>query len=102
MNIDFSSIQNNDISKMDNLKDRVNRDKNSEELKKSCQDFESIFVNQLMKSMRNTVQKTGFITGGRGEEIFQSMLDEEYSNEISKSGKMGLAEVLFRELSKKI
>ncbi|MCK9223726.1 MAG: rod-binding protein [Candidatus Muirbacterium halophilum] len=102
MNIDFSSLQNNDITKMDNLKDRFTRDNSDEKLKKSCQDFESIFVNQLMKSMRSTVQKTGFISGGRGEEIFQSMLDEEYSNEISKSGKMGLAEIMFKELSKKL
>ena len=56
----------------------------------------------MMKSMRNTIQKTGFISGGRGEEIFQSMLDEEYASQISKSGKMGLSDMLFRELSRNL
>lgn len=102
MNIDFSSLQDTDNSRIENLKGKVSRHSDKEALKKSCEDFESVFVNQMMKSMRNTVQKTGFISGGRGEEIFQSMLDEEYASQISKSGKMGLSDMLFRELSRKL
>ena len=34
-------------------------------LRQACQDFESIFVKQMLDSMRKTVQKTGLTDGGK-------------------------------------
>ena len=37
-------------------------------LEKACSEFESLFMNLVMKQMRKTVVKSGFIDGGMGEE----------------------------------
>ncbi len=70
-------------------------------LKAACQEMESLFINHLFKEMRATINKSGFISGGRAEDIFTSMHDVELSRKISTSGGIGLAEILFEQLSGK-
>ena len=70
-------------------------------LKAACQEMESLFVNYLFKEMRATIDKSGFISGGRAEEIFASMRDVELSRKISASRGIGLSEILFEQLSGK-
>lgn len=48
-------------------------------IKQAAEDFESLFLNIVLKSMRDTVQKSGLIDGGNAEEIYSSMLDDEYA-----------------------
>lgn len=67
-------------------------------LKTACSDFESIFMHQLLKEMRKTVQKTGMVHGGQAEEIFSDMLDQERA----KTMTIGLEEILFMQLSRSI
>ncbi len=70
-----------------------------ERLKKACLELESVFWNQLLKAMRNTIQHGGFIGKGPGEELFMELLDQEYSAMIPSAQKNGLAEQLYRQLS---
>ena len=69
-------------------------------LRKSAKDFESIFVNMMLKSMRSSVQKSGFIDGGNAEEIYRGMLDQEYSQMMSKTDRIGLASTIERQLAR--
>ena len=69
-------------------------------LRKKCFEFESILFYSMLKTMRKTIQKTGFLYGGNAEEIYTSMLDQEYAKEISKITKTGLAESLYNQLSR--
>jgi flagellar protein FlgJ len=71
------------------------------QLKAACQEMESLFVNHLFKELRATVDKSGFISGGRAEEIFTSMLDVELSRKISATRGIGLSEILFEQLRDK-
>ena len=48
---------------------------NVDAIKKLSDEFEGIFLEIVLKSMRDTVDKSQFIDGGNGEQIFQSMLD---------------------------
>jgi Rod binding domain-containing protein len=48
--------------------------------------------------MRATVHKSGFISGGRAEEIYTSMMDAETANTISTRGGIGLAQLLLQQL----
>jgi hypothetical protein len=48
--------------------------------------------------MRATIHKSGFISGGRSEEIYTSMLDAETANKISARGGIGLAQMLLHQL----
>ena len=36
-------------------------------------DFEALFVDMLLRSMRKTVMKSGLIDGGNAEDIYQGM-----------------------------
>lgn len=69
-------------------------------LYQQCSEFESIFVNMMLKAMRATVDKSGLIDGGQTEDIFSDMLYEEYSKTMSKSAGFGLADAVYVELSR--
>lgn len=87
------TLQNNRIKELPE-----NKKKELAKLKSACADFESIFMQQMLKEMRKTVKKTGMVHGGQAEEIFSDMLDEERS----KTMEIGLGDILFMQLSKAI
>jgi flagellar protein FlgJ len=70
-------------------------------LREAAQNFESVFLHQLVKMMRATVEKSGLISGGRAEEIFQDMLDEQYAGALGKNSNLGLADMIYKELKGK-
>ncbi|MCX6107114.1 MAG: rod-binding protein [Proteobacteria bacterium] len=61
-------------------------------IKQAAEDFESLFLNIVLKSMRDTVQKSGLIDGGNAEEIYSSMLDDEYAKMMAAQRHTGLAD----------
>ena len=71
------------------------------QLRDACREMESLFINYLFKEMRATIDKSDFISGGRAEEIFTSMLDVEHSRNISTAGGIGLAAILLKQLGGK-
>ena len=73
---------------------------NDAELEKACQEMESIFLNFLLKEMRNTIHKSEFISGGTAENIYTGMLDAELSKIISERGGIGLSKILQDQLGK--
>jgi flagellar protein FlgJ len=74
--------------------------KSDPKLEAACRDMESLFLTHLLKEMRKTISKSGFISGGRAEEIFTSMLDVELSKRMSEAGGIGLSSLLFQQLGK--
>jgi flagellar protein FlgJ len=69
---------------------------------KQCQNFESVFMGILIGSMRKTVQKNEIFSGGRGEEVFQNMLDTQFAENISKNGEgIGIAKMLYETFAKR-
>lgn len=73
-----------------------------ENLKKVSQEFESFLIYYMLKEMRKTVPQNSLLNGGRAEEIFQGMLDEQLSLQMSKAGGIGLAPMLYQQLSRYI
>ena len=69
-------------------------------LKQACSDFQAIFVKQMLDSMRKTVNKTGLLDGGQAEKIFEDMLYDEYAQKISKTGDLGLDDMMYQQLSR--
>ena len=65
---------------------------------KVSQDFEALFVGLMMKSMRATVGKDKLTGGGHGEEVYRSMLDQEYAAAAAKRGSLGLAPIIERDI----
>jgi len=73
-------------------------DKQRSQAKKVAQDFEAMFVGMMIKSMRDTVPKDTLTGGGHGEEIYRSLLDQEYAAASVKRGGMGLARQIEKEI----
>lgn len=73
--------------------------KKDADLKKVAGQLEGVFVQQLFKAMRDTVpQQEGFVSGGSGEDIFTSLMDEHLAAETPKHWEGGLGEALYRQL----
>lgn len=68
--------------------------------KKVSREFEAMFVGMMLKSMRETVGKDKLTGGGHGEEMFRSLLDQEYASEAARSGSIGLAQSIEKELTR--
>jgi len=70
----------------------------SPKLQAACQDMESLFLSYLLKEMRATVNKSGFISGGKAEEISTSLVAVELSKKMSTAGGIGLSPILLKQL----
>jgi len=67
--------------------------------KKVSQDFEALIVGMMVKSMRATVGKDKLTGGGHGEEVYQSMLDQEYAAaSVKRGGGLGLAKIIEKDI----
>jgi len=67
-----------------------------------CVEAESLFVSKMLKEMRKTVPKGDFLHGGFAEEIFEDMLYDEYSLQMSRNANLGLAKMMYEELSRRV
>lgn len=66
-------------------------------LKKAAEQFEAVFLNMVMKSMREATPEFNPFDSEQSK-MFRSMLDQEMVQSLSKKG-IGLADVLVRQLS---
>jgi peptidoglycan hydrolase FlgJ len=74
-------------------------EKQRHQAKKVSQDFEALFVGMMMKSMRGTVGKDKLTGGGHGEEIYRSMLDQEYAAvSVKRGGGLGIAKMIEKDI----
>ncbi|MDO8587053.1 MAG: rod-binding protein [Armatimonadota bacterium] len=76
----------------------VTANKDDAALKKACGEFESLLVAQILHKMRDTVPKSDLFGSREKEAIFQSMLDDETAKQLSNSGTLGIADLLYQQL----
>ena len=71
----------------------------AESVRAAAQQFESLFTNMLLKSMRSA----GFgdsLTGGSDVEFYQGMFDQQLAVQLSKGKGLGLADMLVQQLTR--
>ncbi|MBA3023895.1 MAG: flagellar assembly peptidoglycan hydrolase FlgJ [Gammaproteobacteria bacterium] len=66
-------------------------------LKAVAQQFETVFLNMMLKTMREATPQDGMMDSEQTK-MFTGMLDQQLAQEMSKRG-VGLAEVMMRQLS---
>lgn len=69
-------------------------------LRQACKDMESVFMGQLLKSMRSTVNKTDLFGSDKEEGMFQDMMDDEIAKRASDQKGVGIADMLYNQLSR--
>ena len=67
------------------------------DLRKAANEFEVLFMQQVMKSMRNNSFDAGLVQKSEGEKVFESMLDEQYAKLSTQSGGLGLGEIIYQQ-----
>jgi Rod binding domain-containing protein len=70
--------------------------------KKVAQQFEGVLMSQMLNDMFAGVKTDGMFGGGAGEEMFRSLMIDEYAKQITKQGSgLGLANTVTQELLKR-
>lgn len=87
----------NKLSVANKAKGKQDLNQNKQELKEACQHFEAIFLNQMLEQMQKTVPD-GYLKKSSTEKMYQSMLNEKLAENMSKSGGIGLSEILYKQL----
>ena len=67
-------------------------------LKKTCAEFESIFITYMLKSMSTTMDDDPLLGNDNESKIIKAMFNENLAQEISRGGGMGLGSMLFERL----
>jgi len=68
--------------------------------KKAAEQFEGVFITQFLGEMFSGISTDGPTGGGQGEEMFRSLLMDEYGKQITAQGGFGLSSAIQRELLK--
>lgn len=67
-------------------------------LRVAAQEFEAVFIHQMLKTMRWSLPVGGPLAPGSGQKMYQDMLDDEMARSMARGGGLGLADVLVRDL----
>lgn len=87
-------------ARLEKATQNVKDDKQKAKLKDACQQMEAVFLNMMWSRMRATVPKSSLFGEDTNEEdIIHSMLDSEMTKNMAKAGGIGLADMLYRQLS---
>jgi len=87
------------LNKQNKIEQQAKQIDKKSNLYKVCQDFEAIFIKQMLNVMRKTINKTGLLDGGYAEEIFEDMLYDEYAKKMAENAQFGLSDKLYNQLA---
>lgn len=73
-------------------------DQDLNRLEETCCELESIFIYYLLKEMRATVPKSDYFGGGKKEEMYTSILDQQLAKEIASKRELGISSALLEQL----
>lgn len=73
--------------------------RNNAAVDKAAEDFEAVFLAQMLQHMFKGVDPDP-MTDGPGEDIYQSMMIDEYGKILARSGGIGVADHVKREMLK--
>ena len=63
-------------------------------------EYEQVFIAQFLGSMFASLPTDGITGGGTGEEMFRSLMTQQYAKSLSQRGGFGLANAIQAELIK--
>lgn len=68
--------------------------------REAAEQFEAVFISQMLAPMFESVPTDGIMGGGEAEGMYRSLMVNEYGKSIVKSGGIGIADNLYREILK--
>ena len=85
-----------DLSGLNDLK-RASRDDPNAAIDKVAKQFESMFIQMMLKSMRDALPKEGLFSSN-DMDTYTEMADQQIAVNLAESGGIGLADVIARQL----
>ena len=67
-------------------------------VRRVAEEFEAVFIAQMMAPMFEGLETDELFGGGPGEDIYRSILVEEYGKSIARAGGIGLSDAIQREI----
>ena len=86
-----------DFNALTRLKGEAAQDP-SKAIRKTSEQFEAYFIQQMMKTMRESIEKSDLVEGGNMDQ-YQDLMDKELSLEMVKRGGMGVADMMERQMT---
>ncbi len=68
------------------------------QLRATAREVESIFLQQMLKTMRQAFPSGRAPLSGTGQRVYQEMMDEHMGRALAKGGGIGLADLLVRDV----
>ena len=87
---------NGQAQRMRSVPSNINMDK----LKETAQEFEATFLSQMMSHMFAGIETDPLTGGGEAEDIYRSMMVDEYGKLIARSGGIGVADHVMQQFVK--
>lgn len=81
-------------SDLENLQKRLNnpQDMQMERTRAAAEEFEAVFLSQMLGHMFSGIEVDPMFGGGNGEEMFKGMMVEEYGKQLASTGGIGIAD----------
>ena len=80
------------LKNVDGLNDKAARE--------TAENFEAVFLSQMLRPMFDTLKTDGIMGGGKAEGMYRDMMVDEVGKSIAKSGGIGIADSIYREILK--
>jgi len=94
----FTQAQNAMLSGYDQI--RPNKAKTIAQAREVAQEFEAVFIGQMLQPLFKNLGAEKPFGGGSSEAMWRSMQVDEYGKAISKAGGIGIADAVFKEILK--
>lgn len=69
-----------------------------EKAREAAQEFEAVFLAQMVSHMFAGIKTDKNFGGGASEDIYRSMMAQEYGKTLAKAGGIGIADQVMREI----
>lgn len=69
-----------------------------ETARRVAQEFEALFLAEMLSPVFESMDADGLFGGGEGEKIFRSMMVQEYGKAVAGAGGVGIADAVQREI----
>lgn len=78
---------------------RVHQGADKTVIRQKAEEFEAMFVTEMLKPMFDSIEETDPMFGGsHGEKIFKSLMIDEYGKNIAANGGIGIADSIEAQL----
>jgi peptidoglycan hydrolase FlgJ len=75
--------------------------KQDQNLREAAEMYEQHFMREMVKAMRQATPEAGLIPQNMGEKIFSEQLDNQRVEQWSKSGGVGLADMIYQHVKER-